>query len=274
MVVGIFVYKSFDAGRDIKLAERYIKEYRFAKALDLLNSSSKRSKKADLALEELLFYAAIKAQNFKTAEVILDEIKDFDAGFKKRFYEVVNILYKKDKDELFAKVLARSNRIKLDDDYLIALSKKQKNIEKEMQVLLMGRKLLLDIKEGLLQKKKIVDASEIKVDKIEKYILERYMNQASLFIAHQDYTSALEQLKKAENLEILKEDEVDEKKAAKKLEVKYKKAKADYKYLLGTVLKFLGQRDKSWDLIKQSAELGNMQAKENLEQARRRYRRN
>ena len=61
---------------------------------------------------------------------------------------------------------------------------------------------VLDIKAELLEKKKIKDANEIKIDKLEKQLLEKYMSQANLFIAHQDFKSALEQMKQAESLTI------------------------------------------------------------------------
>lgn len=265
-LLGVFVYSVLDTGKDVKLAESYIKEYRFAKALDLLTKNPNPSPE----LRQLLFFAAIKAKNFKTAEVILEDIEAFDASFKKNFYEIIKLLYKKDEDTLITKVLARSSKIKLEQDYLISLSKKQKNIDKEMQILLMGRKLFLDIKEDLLAKKKIKEAEAIKINKLEKYILERYMNQANLFIAHQNYKSALEQMKEAELLTILAEEEVlDEK---NKSSIKFKTEKAQYKYLLGTIYKFLGQKKLAWDLIKESAVLGNLQARDSIEQARRRYR--
>lgn len=264
-LLGVFVYSVLDTGKDVKLAESYIKEYRFAKALDLLTKNPNPSPE----LRQLLFFAAIKAKNFKTAEVILEDIEAFDASFKKNFYEIIKLLYKKDEDTLITKVLARSSKIKLEQDYLISLSKKQKNIDKEMQILLMGRKLFLDIKEDLLAKKKIKEAEAIKINKLEKYILERYMNQANLFIAHQNYKSALEQMKEAELLTILAEEVLDEK---NKSSIKFKTEKAQYKYLLGTIYKFLGQKKLAWDLIKESAVLGNLQARDSIEQARRRYR--
>lgn len=278
LIIGLlagFLYFRFDSRREIKLAERYIKEYRFAKALDLLNESKKRNKKVNVELQQLLFYAAIKAKNFNTANVIIDDIQSFEVSFKKKFYEIVKVLYKKEQDELLQKLLARSSKIKLEQDYLISLSKKQKNLEKEMQVLLMGRKLFLDIKEDLLQKKKIKEAEAIKIDKLEKYILDRYMNQANLFIAHQNYKSALEQMKKAQELSILEEvisANDNGQVLARKTEVEYKKEKADYKYLLGTIYKFLGNKEKAWNLIRESAALDNLQAKDSLEQAKRKYR--
>jgi hypothetical protein len=284
LVLGIIIITKFDSDHDVKLAKQYIKEYRFAKALSLLNDS----KKKNTELQQLLFFAAIKAKNFKTADIILEDIKSFDANFKKSFYEIVKVLYKKDEDDLLAKVLARSSNIKLEQNYLISLSKKQKNIDKEMQVLLMGRKLFLDIKEDLLAKKKMKDAEAVKIDKLEKYILERYMNQANLFIAHQDYKSALEQMKKAETLTILQEKEsiievdksdiVHENDSSKKSDedqikyVEFKEEKASYKYLLGTINKFLGNKELAWRLIRESADLGSLQAQDSIEQAKRRYR--
>lgn len=278
LILSIFAIFKFDENHEVKLARSYIKEYRFAKALSLLNNTGK---KKNPELQQLLFFAAIKAKNFKTAEVILDDIESFDASFKKNFYEIVKVLYKKDEDELITKVLARSSNIKLEQSYLISLSKKQKNIDKEMQVLLMGRKLFLDLKEELLAKKKIKDAEAIKIDKLEKYILERYMNQANLFIAHQDYKSALEQMKNAEILLILEEKSSIEENTKngsdakeKSLDaIEFKEEKAEYKFLLGTIHKYLGHQELAWNLIRESAALGSMQAVDSIEQAKRRYRR-
>jgi hypothetical protein len=277
LILGIILIMQFDSNHDVKLAKIYIKEYRFAKALSLLNNSGK---KKNPELQQLLFYAAIKAKNFKTAEVILDDIESFDASFQKSFYEIIKVLYKKDEDALITKVLARASNIKLEENYLISLSKKQKNIDKEMQVLLMGRQLFLDIKADLLAKKKIKDAESVKIENLEKYILERYMNQANLFIAHQDYQSALEQMKSAEVLTILKEPEMDILQSIDSAEdnkidldtIEFKEEKAQYKFLLGTINKFLGNKDIAWKLIKESAVLGSIQAKDSIEQAKRRYR--
>ncbi len=264
----MFVAAKFDANHDVKLAKTYIKEYRFAKALSLLNDKGKRNNKE---LQQLLFYAAIKARNFKTAEIILDDIKIFDANFKKNFYEIVKILYRKGEDKLIEKVLARSNNIKLEQEYLIKISSKQKNIEKEVQVLLMGRKLFLDIKAELLEKKKIKDANEIKIDKLEQQLLEKYMSQANLFIAHQDFKSALEQMKQAETLTIFekKDFEVDLTNSDPKVDldrVEYKTEKASYKFLLGTINLYLGNVEVGKKLIEESAALGDLQAKDSLKQ--------
>jgi hypothetical protein len=268
LVLVVFVAAKFDANHDVKLAKTYIKEYRFAKALSLLNDKGKRNNKE---LQQLLFYAAIKARNFKTAEIILDDIKIFDANFKKNFYEIVKILYRKGEDKLIEKVLARSNNIKLEQEYLIKISSKQKNIEKEVQVLLMGRKLFLDIKAELLEKKKIKDANEIKIDKLEKQLLEKYMSQANLFIAHQDFKSALEQMKQAETLTIFekKDFEVDLTNGDSKVDldrVEYKTEKASYKFLLGTINLYLGNVEVGKKLIEESAALGDLQAKDSLKQ--------
>jgi hypothetical protein len=270
LLLGIYLIMTYDKKHEVKLAKSYIKEYRFAKALELLNKSNTKNTE----LQQLLFYAAIKAKNFNTAEVILDDIEVFDASFKTNFYEIVKVLYKKDKDALMEKVLTKSSKIKLEQKYLINLSKKQKNIDKEMQVLLMGRKLFLKIKEDLLNKKKLVEAEAVEVDQLEIYILERYMNQANLFIAHQDYKSALEQMKNAEILFILQEEKIEDPdpNIPESELVKFKEEKSAYKYLLGTIYKFLGNKELAWKLIKQSAELGNLQAKDSIEQAKRRYR--
>lgn len=56
-LLGVFVYSVLDTGKDVKLAESYIKEYRFAKALDLLTKNPNPSPE----LRQLLFFAAIKA---------------------------------------------------------------------------------------------------------------------------------------------------------------------------------------------------------------------
>ena len=264
LLLAVFLIYKFDQNHDVKLAKTYIKEYRFAKALNLLNNRKKKNPE----LQQLLFYAAIKAKNFNTAAVILEDIKAFDADFKKNFYEIVKVLYKKDKDELLNQVLAKSGEVKLEQEYLISLSKKQKNIDKEMQVLLMGRKLFLDLAKD--------SEKEVKIDKLEKYILERYMNQANLFIAHQDYKAALEQMKEAKILMILEENQQGEKEEGSEAQTEdydeYKDEKADYKYLLGTIYKFLGNQTEAWQLIKASADLGNIQAKDSLEQAKRKYR--
>ena len=264
-----FLFTKLDDRRDIKEIEASIKEYRFAKALEY--SKQAKNKQAPLAMKQLVFYAAIKAKEFKLAREILANVKNFDKDFKKRFYQIVKILYVEDKPKLLSKVLNKSAKIGLDQNYLITLSRKQENVEKEMQVLLMGRELLLKFQEDLVAEEKLAEAKMVKIDKLENYILERYMNQASLFIAHKDYKSALLQLEKARDLKILDETN-DVSVNGEEAFIEYKEQKSEYKYLLGTIYKFLGDRNKAWDLIQISASLGNIQAQDAIEQAKRRYR--
>jgi hypothetical protein len=93
------------------------------------------------------------------------------------------------------------------------------------------------------------------------------MNQANLFIAHQNYKSALGQMEKALELTIFSDD-FDQ--TSRLLD----EEKANYKFLLGTIYNNLGDKEKAWSLISESAKSGNLQARNSLEEAKRRYKKN
>jgi hypothetical protein len=264
ITTGVVVIFCFDSKRDIKLVKKYIQEYRYAKVLELV---VKKKNNKNPELRQLFFYAAIKAKNFELANELLDQISSFSNKYKEQFYELIKLLYNNDQTDMMSQLLAKSGEIQLEESYLIDISRKQKNIDKEMQVLLMGRDMYLTFRDKLLLQKREKEASKIRIDKLEIYILKRYMNQANLFIAHQNYKSALGQMEKALELTIFSDD-FDQ--TSRLLD----EEKANYKFLLGTIYNNLGDKEKAWSLISESAKSGNLQARNSLEEAKRRYKKN
>ncbi len=251
LVYDLLSFKS----RSVKEAEQLLKEYKVAKAQDVLEKAKLRLKKKDKELDSLLFYTLVKAHKYDEAQKVIDkEVEALPQNFGLKFIELIDLLNAHDKSALIVKLIDKAQSLKLDQEFFINASKRRNDITQEFSILEMGLKYLRDAKYKQYQKNK-KSQGEIPTDKLEDYTLRRCIEVANIFMGSQNYQLALKHLTKAQTLKVLSNSDM----------------KDEYYLNLALVYKELGSMDKAWDNMQLSAKLGNNKAKAMLQSLNKNY---
>lgn len=244
LVASYFTYHTITyKSSKLSKAKEYIAEFKIAKALEILNKIKIKGN-ADEELDALILYALVKAKRFEEASKQVAEIKFIPKKLEKNTLEMISLTSVHNEVDLMIKIIDKSKKLKLDEDFFISLSQERNSLNTEMQVLEKGYYYLSSIRKKLREKKS-KKANEISISRIETFILERCIDNANIFMGSGDYKSALFYLNKAKNLGVLKTSPL----------------KDDYYYNLALVHKKLGNSDQAWDNMQISAKLGNERAK-------------
>jgi hypothetical protein len=228
----------------ISKAKAYLAEHKVAMALDILEKTKARIKKRDLNLEMLMLYALVKSKRFKDAELQIENLDYVPKNYHEQFKEIIDILSINEEPVLIAKLIAKSHKIKFDEDYFIELSKQRNSLEAEMKILEEG---LFYIREKLENHKnpKNKNYKELATRKLEDYILKRCVEDSNYYIGCQDYKTSLHYLEKAKKLKVINDSTL----------------KDDYYFNLALTHKNLGNITQAWDNMQIAAKLGSSRAK-------------
>ncbi|MBT6843333.1 MAG: hypothetical protein HOA17_05985 [Candidatus Melainabacteria bacterium] len=235
---------------NIKEARELLKEFKIAKAQNILEKTKLRLRTSDEDLDTLLLYSQIKLAKYKQANKFLDEnIKSIPVNFKDSFLELVEILNVNDRADLIVKLIGKASKLKLEQEYFIAISQRRSQIKQEFAILEAGLNYLNTRK---LDKKNKTAISSLK---LESYLLKRCMEVADINIGSKNYKSALAYLEKALNWGIVNNSAL----------------KDDFYLSLALTYKNLHNFDKAWENMQLAAKLGNERAKGMIEDLHKKY---
>lgn len=228
----------------ISKAKAFLAEHKVAMALDILEKTRSKIKKKDLNLEMLMLYALIKSKRFSEAELQIENVEYVPKSYNEQFKEIIDILSVNEEPKLIAKLIAKSHKIKFDEDYFIDLSKQRTSLEAEMKILEEG---LLYIREKQKNHKssKNKNYRQLATQKIEDYILKRCIEDSNYYIGCQDYKTSLFYLEVAKKLKVINASTL----------------KDDYYFNLALTHKSLGNITQAWDNMQIAAKLGSSRAK-------------
>lgn len=233
---------------NISKARKYMREYRTAKAIQILSKLDKKNSKVQF----LLIHAHAKIREFEAIKPILEKVKDFPSSSSEEVLELFAHLSNNDQMELLLNSFPKCKKLKLREDFFIELSKKRNNITEELKILEAGIAYLDSIKKKSKKKKK---KNSGKIRKIDDYLVDRYIDIAKIFMGNKKYKDALTYLEKANKLGSLENSSL----------------KGDYYFQLGLAYKNLGKKDESWKYFRLSAAEGNLRAKDMVNKIKRRF---
>jgi hypothetical protein len=238
----------------ISKAKAFLAEHKVAMALDILEKTRAKIKKKDLNLEMLMLYALIKSKRFSEAELQIENVEYVPKSYNEQFKEIIDILSVNQEPRLIAKLIAKSHKIKFDEDYFIDLSKQRTSLEAEMKILEEG---LLYIREKQKNHKssKNKNYRQLATQKIEDYILKRCIEDSNYYIGCQDYKTSLFYLEKAKKLKVINASTL----------------KDDYYFNLALTHKNLGNITQAWDNMQIAAKLGSSRAKSMIKALNEKY---
>lgn len=258
VVLAIFFGYQFLNSRNHHLnqAREFIREYKVAKALEILNTLKAKSSKTDEELGFLIFYTLVKAKKFDDAEKQLDQLEKIKKKHKENFLDAVNFLNLNNKVALINKLVSKSSGMKLSESFFIELSGARNDLNSEMSILTGGLSYLRTLKLARSKKKKTsILNKEISSSKLENYIMQRCLSNSHIFIGSKDYKSALYYLKKAVDLNVVEDNP----------------SKDDFYYELAVTHRYLGNKDSAWENMQLAAKLGNERAKADIKAAQDRF---
>lgn len=238
LVIAYFAFDSinYKASRMDK-ALTLISEFKTAKALELLNKVKNKNKKDDPELDFLIIYAYSKSQQYDLISEKLNELTKLPKQRKKLIMDFINTLSVNEKVDLLIKTIQKAKDLDLDQNLFLNLSKERNSSIQEIQILETGLKLC---KES---------------DRIESYLLKRYMEVALMNRGNKKPQQAINYLKRAENLASFQTSHYQD----------------DIFLNLGLSYRDLKKYDQAWTYIKRSARLGNTRAQDMLDQAQRNF---
>jgi len=228
----------------ISKAKAFLAEHKVAMALEILETTREKIKKKDLNLEMLMLYALVKSKRFSEADLQIENLDHVPKNYYNEFREIIDILSINEEPKLIAKLIAKSHKIKFDEDYFIELSKQRSSLEAEMRILEEG---LIYIREKLENHKSARKKTnkELATRKLEDYILKRCVEDSNYYIGCQDYKTSLFYLEKAKKLKVINNSTL----------------KDDYYFNLALTHKNLGNITQAWDNMQIAAKLGSSRAK-------------
>ncbi len=236
---------------NLKQAEELLKEYKVAKAQDILEKTKLRIKKKDKEVDSLIFYVLVKSGKYNEADKFIDtELEAIPQSFGLKFIELIDLLNINDRSTLIVKLIDKAQSLKLDQDFFINASQRRNDVAQEFSILETGLKYLRDSKYKQKNKK-----SEASTNKLEDYTLKRCIEVANIYIGTKNNQTALDYLNKAQALKILSNPTL----------------KDDYYLNLALVYKEMGEQDKAWDNMQLAAKLGNEKAKDMLQKLDKNY---
>jgi tetratricopeptide (TPR) repeat protein len=243
LLASFFIYHTISyRNSQITTAKKLIQQFKIAKALDILNEIKTKGIKNE-EIDSLILYALVKAKKYDDAKIQIQALQAIPKSFSKRALEIISHLSIHNHIELLSAVITRSLALELDENFFIAISQERNSLSTEMQVLEDGLAYIRRSRELKENKNR-----EIASLNIERFILERCIDNANVYMGTGDYKSALFYLNKAKNLGVLTTDSL----------------KDDYYYNLALVYKALGNKDEAWENMQISAKLGNERAKDIL----------
>lgn len=245
LLIGSFVFYDLLTFKSstIRKATQYLKEYRTAKALEVLEAAQKRSQGKDKDLNVVTLYSLIRSSKFSEAEKFLDkDVEYLPKEFKKNFYELIEILELNERSKLIISLINKAQKLKLEEDFFIDTSKRRETPYEEFQILEAGLNYYQSSKN---KKKKNDDETKASGKKLQDYVLKRCIEVAGNYLGSKNPREALKYLEKADALKLLKNSS----------------RKADYYYTLALAQKNLGSIDKARDYMELAAKLGNKSAK-------------
>ena len=230
---------------NLKEAEQLLKEFKIAKAQEILEKVKLRIKKKDKEVDSLMFYSLVKAGKYNEAEKFIDkELESVPQNFGLKFIELIDLLNVNDRSTLIVKLIDKSESLKLNQDFFINASQRRNDVTQEFSILETGLKYLRSLQYKQNQKSK----EELATDRLEDYILRRCIEVSNIFIGSKNIKIALDYLNKAQVLKVLGNSSL----------------KDDYYLNLALVYKEMGETDKAWDNMQLAAKLGNDKAKDLL----------
>lgn len=250
LLVGSFVFYDLLTYKSstIKKATQYLKEYKTAKAIEVLAEAQKRTHGKDKDLNVVVLYSLIRSSKFSEAEKFLEkDVEYLPKEFKKNFYELIEILELNDRSKLIIMLINKAQRLKLEEDFFINTSKRRETPYEEFQILEAGLNYYRAAKS---KEKKDDDEPKVFGNKLQDYVLKRCIDVAGNYLGSKNPREALKYLEKAETLKLLKNSS----------------RKDDYYYTLALTQKNLGNIDKARDYMELAAKLGNKDAKEIIKQ--------
>ncbi len=254
LIGAIFLYDVLSfKGTNLKRAEELLKEYKVAKAQELLEATKKRIKHKDKEVDSLIFYVLVKSGKYNEADKFIDtELEAIPQSFGLKFIELIDLLNIHDRSTLIVKLIDKSQSLKLDQDFFINASQRRNDVAQEFSILETGLKYLRDSKYKQKNKNK---KAEVLTNKLEDYTLRRCIEIANIYIGSKNNQLALDYLNKAQALKILTNPAL----------------KDDYYLNLALVYKEMGEQDKAWDNMQLAAKLGNDKAKDMLKRLDKNY---
>lgn len=249
-----FVYDLLSfKGSSIKEAKQLLKEFKIAKAQNILEKAKLRIRGHDEALDTLLLYSKIKLAKYDEASKFLDEnIKTLPKDFKDSFVELIELLSVNDKTDLIVKLINKAGKLKLEQEYFITVSERRNELVEEFKVLEAGLNYLREANQRKSKKKK---QQEIASSKLEAYLLKRCIETADLYLGSNNYKSALAYLEKAQAWGIVNNSSL----------------KDDFYLNLALTYKNMNNFDKAWENMQLAAKLGNERAKGMIENLHKNY---
>lgn len=182
----VFTFKH----RQINRACQLMKEYKTAKAIEILDKLKSKYKNKDKDLDSLYFYALIKAKKFDQAERQIKNIDEISERFKDNFVEIIDLLSTYYKTNLMTEFIRKSKNMNFTEDFFIKLSANSRSFEAESKILVQGLSYLRA-------------SNKNKAEKLEKYIFDRYIEIAKIAMSHEDFVLATSYMTKLKELKVI-----------------------------------------------------------------------
>lgn len=248
ILITLFVFQLFTQSLAIKQAGNYLREFKTAKALEILTKAQGNRKNE--SLQFLIVYAMAKTNQFETATKEIETVKNFPAKYQAEFWQFMKLLSLKDQTDLMIQSLSKAKKINLSENNLIKLSKERDTVDEELKFLEAATTYLTD-----KEKTKYGKKHQVTTRKIQSYLLKRYLEVSEIARANKKNNKSLEYLKRAKNLSILDSSQFID----------------DYYLSLGLTYRALKLNTQAWQYIKKSAAMGNTRAEDMINQVNYRY---
>lgn len=249
IVIGFLVTNSMNTrSKAIDEVQKLLREYKTAKALNILEQLKGSSQAKDKDLDTLIFYTLVKSKNFNAATDTIKRIEYIPKKFSGDFNEIIEILTANNSSDLIALTLPKAFKLDLDENFFIDLANNINSLSAETRILEAG----LDYYN---KSSKSIGKDRFDHKKLKEYIVKRYLDIAEMNIGANKANEALNTLKRLENLGLINNSP----------------QKSDYYLSLAMIYKALNQHDLAWDNVQLSAKLGNDRAKSMINSLDRKY---
>lgn len=221
----------------INEADKYFSEYRNAKALEILQAAKHKYRNKNDDLDFMLIYAFVNSDRFAEAEKLASELESVPNKYRNRFIKVMEIASYNDRTKIITRLIDKAGRLDLKPGFFIKTSKSRDSIDDELAVLEAGYKYM--------KARKHSSDGDANLDKLENYLLKRYLEIGNIYLGNQQFKEALEFLKKAKELDVSKNSPL----------------KSELHYSLGIAYRNTGNYNQAVEHISESAQLGSGRAK-------------
>ncbi len=221
----------------INEADKYFSEYRNARALEILQTAKHKYHQKNDDLDFMLIYAFVNSDRFTEAEKLASELGNIPSKYRNRFIKVMEIASYNDKTKIITRMIDRAGKLDLKPGFFIKTSKSRDSIDDELKILEAGYKYM--------KARKHSSDGDANLDKLENYLLKRYLEIGNIYLGNQQYKDALEFLKKAKELDVSKNSPL----------------KSELHYSLGVAYRNTGNYNQAVENISESAQLGSGRAK-------------